>query len=366
MASRHSYNRIWGVVLYLLLKAKSILKGSINMGYRHIINVVDSHTAGDPLRLVLSGLPAIRGKTMKEKIDYLNEKFPHLLGIIMQEPRGHREMFGAILVEPLAEEADFGLIFTDTTNYYYGMCGHGTIAAATIVAEMGMVEYCEPVTEITFETGAGLVKTLVEIKDHEAVHVTIKNVPSFLYKTGIEIDLLEIGSLSVDISYGGGFFILVPVEQLGVKIETDQVRLLHSYAVNIREAVEKKTRIYYPAKPEASEEVDVFFYQKVEGEKKTYKILEILATSNQLSRSPCGTGTSALMAMLYGKGDLELQEEIKTQSFIGTEFLSRLVGEVDEGQYRAVIPQITASAYITGFNQLVVKDRDPLGLGFIF
>jgi len=336
------------------------------MSYRYVINVVDSHTAGDPLRLVVGGLPAIRGNTMKEKVDFLNERYPHLLGVVMQEPRGHREMFGAILTDPTMDEADFGLIFTDTTNYYYGMCGHGTIAAATIVTEMGMVEYCEPVTQITFDTAAGLVKARVKVKDHEAEQVTIENVPSFHYQTGIKVDLEELGSFSVDISYGGGFFIQVPVEQLGMKIEPGQIRLLHSFATSIREAVMKKTRIYYSGKPEASDEVDVFYYQGVKSDQRTYTILEILANSNQLCRSPCGTGTSALMAMLHGKGFLKLEEEIKTRSFLGTEFLGCLLGEVDEGPYRAVIPQITASAYITGFNQLVVKNKDPLGLGFIF
>lgn len=330
-----------------------------------MINVVDSHTAGDPLRLVVSGIPAVRGRTMRDKVNFLKENCNYLLGIIMQEPRGHREMFGAILVEPTMEEADFGLIFIDTANFYYGMCGHGTIAAATIVVEMGMVEYREPVTPVVFETCAGLVTARVEVKDHEVERVTIKNVPSFHYQRGIKVNLEEVGSLTVDISYGGGFFIQVPVEQMGMRIVPDEVRSLHSLASRIREAVKKENRIYYPALPEASDEIDVFYYQEIESEKKTFKVLEILVSSDQLSRSPCGTGTSALMAMLHSKGLLNMGEEIKTRSFLGTEFLGRLVDKFAEGQYSMVIPEITASAYITGFNQLVVKNKDPLKDGFL-
>jgi proline racemase len=335
------------------------------MSYRHMIHVIDSHTAGDPLRLIIGGITTLRGKTMKDKVDFLKESCPHLLGITMQEPRGHREMFGAILVEPTLEDADFGLIFMDTSNFYYGMCGHGTIAAATIVVEMGMVEYCEPVTPVVFDTCAGLVTARVEVNDHQVERVTIENVPSFHYQSGIQVDLDEVGSLTVDISYSGGFFIQVPVEQIGMKIVPNEVRSLQYLAKYIKEAVIKENKIYYSGLPEASDEIDVFYYQKFQGEKNTYKILEILLSSDQLCRSPCGTGTSALMAMLYSKGLLRVAEEIKTRSFLGTEFLAQLVAEFNEGQYKAVIPQITASAYITGFNQLVVNNKDPLGGGFL-
>jgi proline racemase len=335
------------------------------MGYRHLIHVVDSHTAGDPLRLIFGGIPAIKGKTIKEKVDYLKENCAYLLGVTMREPRGHREMFGAILVEPTREEADFGLIFMDTSTFYYGMCGHGTIAAATIVVEMGMVGYHEPITTVVFDTCYGLVAAEVEVKGHEVERVTIENVPSFHYRGGIQVNVDNIGSMTVDISYSGGFFIQVPVEQTGRRIEPREVRGLHSIAKNIHEAVLNENRVTYPSQPEASEEIDVFYYQRMGDGKNTYKILEILISSDQLCRSPCGTGTAALMAMLYSKGCLKLEEPFKTRSFLGTEFLSYLVAEVDEGQFKAVIPRVSASAYITGFNQLVVKPKDPLGSGFL-
>jgi len=339
-------------------------EGKHKMTYRHIIQVVDSHTAGDPLRLVTSGFPSIRGATIKEKVDFLNNNLSHLRRMIMLEPRGHDDLFGAILVESTTTDADFGLIFFDTETYYYGMCGHGTIAAATIIAESGMVKYQEPLTEVIFDTYCGLIKAAVRVSDNHATEVAFTNVPSFPYQSGIEIKIKEFGAVTVDIAYGGGFFILTPINEIDLEIEDSTVRLLHRLAPQIRKTVTEQFSIEHPLLPDSNEEVDVFFYHPVKNGEKTFKILEILCSSNQLTRSPCGTGTSALMAMLYSKGLLELNEELITRGFLDTEFKGRLIEEKFEGNYRAVIPEIRGSAFITGFNQLVLHKNDPLGYGF--
>jgi proline racemase len=334
------------------------------VSYRQIIQVVDSHTAGDPLRLVVSGFPAVRGATIKDKVEFLNDNLSHLRKMIMLEPRGHDDLFGAILVEPTTTVADFGLIFFDTDTYYYGMCGHGTIAAATIIAESGMVKYQEPVTEVIFDTYCGLVKAAVRVSDNHATEVAFTNVPSFLYKSSIEIKIKEFGAVTVDIAYGGGFFILTPINEINLEIEDSTVRLLHSLAPHLRETVTEQISIEHPLLPDSNEEIDVFFYHPVKSREKTFKILEILCSSNQLTRSPCGTGTSALMAMLHGKGLLGINEIVITRGFLNTEFKGRLIEEKFEGNYRAVIPEIKGSAFITGFNQLVLHKNDPLGYGF--
>lgn len=335
------------------------------MGCRHVIQVVDSHTAGDPLRLIIGGIPAIRGASIKEKIAYLIRKQPYLLKATMWEPRGHRDMFGAVLLEPTTKEADFGLVFFDTGTFYYGMCGHGTIAAATILVETGMVEYREPLTNVVFETYDGLIKAAVRVKNREALNVTITNVPSFLYREGIIVNVEGYGQISAELSYGGGFFILVQVDQLQLKIDRSGIHSLHALAPEIKKAVLAQVKPAHPRLPEATDEMDVFFFSPVSGEPHTYEVLEILTCSHQLTRSPCGTGTSALLAMLHGKKLLKLNEAIVTRGFLGTEFEGRLVGELKDGQYYMVVPEITGSAYITGFNQLVVSDRDPLGEGFL-
>lgn len=334
------------------------------MSYQHIIQVIDSHTAGDPLRLVISGLPSIKGATMKDKVNYLNKNLTNLRQMIMFEPRGHSDMFGAILTEPTDNRADFGLFFFDTNTYYYGMCGHGTIAAATIIVESGMVNYSEPLTEVVFDTYCGLVKAKANVTDHHVTSVAITNVPSFLYQSDIEIKLDGYGAVTVDIAYGGGFFILTPTSKFNMQIEASTLRLLHSLAPQIRETVTDKMSLQHPMLTDSNDEIDVFFYHPAENGKMTYKILEILCSSNQLTRSPCGTGTSALMAMLHGKGLLGLGQKIKTRGFLNTEFQGRLLEETYEGKYLAVVPEITGSAFITGFNRLVVHKNDPLGYGF--
>lgn len=335
------------------------------MSFRRMIQVIDSHTAGDALRLVTGGIPAIKGATIREKIEDLICNQPYLLNVTMREPRGHRDMFGAILLHPVSKEADFGLVFFDTGTYYFGMCGHGTIAAATIVVETGMVEYTEPVTNVVFETCEGLVRAAVKVQKGEALEVAITNVPSFIYKEEVTIDLGIHGRVLTDISYGGAFFILTPVDQLDETITPSTVHRLHALAPAIKEAVTATVAINHPELPELGEEIDVFFYAPVSGEPQTFLVLEILASSSQLTRSPCGTGTSALMAMLYSKKKLQLNETIVTRGFLGTEFKGRLVAELARGDYMKVLPEITGSAFITGFNQLVVRDRDPLGDGFL-
>lgn len=335
------------------------------MSFKQVIQVIDSHTAGDSLRLVTGGVPAVKGSTIKAKIDYLIQNQPRLLKTTMWEPRGHSDMFGALLLDPVVKEADFGLVFFDTGTYYYGMCGHGTIAAATIVVETGMVEYTEPVTNVVFETYDGLVKAAVKVRDREAIEVTITNVPSFLYRESVTIDLDSYGQIVIDISFGGAFFILTPVDQLNEVIAPSSVHKLHGLAPAIKDAVSAKISVSHPELPEVSSEIDVFYYDPVSEETQTYQVLEILASSNQLTRSPCGTGTSALMAMLHKKQILQLNEVIVTRGFLGTEFRGQLISVFADGQYLKVVPEVTGSAFITGFNQLIVKDKDPLGGGFL-
>jgi proline racemase len=335
------------------------------MNFKQMIHVIDAHTAGDPLRLVTGCIPAVKGATMKAKVEQLIRTQPQLLKTTMWEPRGHKDMFGAVLLDPVAVEADFGLVFFDTGTYYYGMCGHGTIAAATIVVETGMVEYHEPVTNVVFETYDGLVRAAVKVKNREAIEVTITNVPSFLYREGINVTIDGFDPITADLSYGGGFYILVQADHLGLQIEKLTATRLQAIAMMIKETVASQWKPVHPSLPEATDEMDVFFYAPVSGEPRTYRVLDILTNSNQLTRSPCGTGTSALLAMLHGKNLITLQEEIVTRSFLGTEFRGCLSSEFTDGQYTMVIPEVTGSAYITGFNQLVVCDRDPLGGGFL-
>ena len=188
------------------------------MKFSRSIHAVDSHTMGEPTRIVTGGIPNITGNTMAEKKTYLEENLDHLRTAIMLEPRGHNDMFGSIITQPTNDEADFGIIFMDGGGYL-NMCGHGSIGAATVAIETGMVDKQEPTTNVVMDTPAGIVKATVKVENEKVKEVSIVNVPSFLYKRDVQIEVPEIGTITFDISFGGSFFAIVNAKQLVLKFD---------------------------------------------------------------------------------------------------------------------------------------------------
>nr|MBC8446053.1 proline racemase family protein [Chloroflexota bacterium] len=207
--------------------------------FSHVISAIDSHTAGEPTRIVISGLPLIRGHTIAERWAYVHDNMDHLRRALMHEPRGHRDMFGAILTAPCHPEADWGLLFMDSGGYLT-MCGHGTIGTAIVLVEMGMAEAKEPETVIVFDTPAGLVQAHVVIEGGRAREAWIENVPSFLYRGDVPVKVPGLGQVTVDISFGGNFFALVSADQLGVTVEPSTAQQLVDLGLRIREAVNEQ------------------------------------------------------------------------------------------------------------------------------
>ncbi|WP_461205438.1 proline racemase [Clostridium sp. DL1XJH146] len=328
------------------------------------INVIDSHTMGEPTRIVVGGVPVIPGKTMSEKKEYLENNLDDLRTAIMHEPRGHKDMFGSIITQPINPEANIGIIFMDGGGYL-NMCGHGTIGAATAAVETGMVEVTEPVTEVVLEAPAGLVRASVKVEDGKAKEVSFKNVPSFLYKRDVEIDVPTVGKVTLDISFGGSFFAIVNAKQLGVKVETKNVNRLTELGLMIRDIVNKEFEIQHPENKHIKSVDLVEIYDLPTNPEATFKNVVIFG-EGQVDRSPCGTGTSAKLATLYAKGLIKENEPFVYESIIGTLFKGRIVSTAKAGEFDAIIPEITGSAYITGFNQMVIDPDDPVGKGFTF
>ncbi|SEG06142.1 proline racemase [Caloramator fervidus] len=327
------------------------------------IFAVDSHTMGEPTRVIVGGVPNIPGETMAEKKRYLEENLDYLRTAVMHEPRGHRDMFGSIITQPTTDQADLGIIFMDGGGYL-NMCGHGTIGAATIAVETGMVKVEEPYTEIVFEAPAGLVKAKVKVENGKAKEVSVVNVPSFLYKSDVEIDVKDLGKVRLDIAFGGSFFALVDSKDLGVEIRPDNVQKLTEIGLKIRDAVNKSIEIKHPVLSHIKTVDLVEIYGPATNKEANLKNVVIFG-QGQVDRSPCGTGTSAKIATLYAKGKLKMNEYFVYESILGTMFKARVIGETTVGEYKAVIPEITGSAYITGFNHFVIDPNDPLKYGFI-
>lgn len=337
------------------------------MKFNKLISVIDTHAAGEPARLVTAGIPKIPGKNMVEKKQYLIDNMDHIRKSVMFEPRGHQDMFGAFVVSPTVDEADFGLIFMDTGGYL-NMCGHNTIAGVTASIETGMVDVEEGATEkeVVVETPAGLIRATAKLaQDRLKVReVSFKNVESFLYKEDVELDVEGVGKVKLDISFGGSFFAILSADQLGVTVSPENASILKDYGLKIRDAVNAQVEIQHPTLEHIKTVDLVEIYDKPTHPEATYKNVVVFGDGN-IDRSPCGTGTSAKLATLYHKGELKVGEPFVYESILGTIFKGRILEETKLAGYNAIIPEITGSGYITGFSNYVYDPEDPLTYGFL-
>lgn len=333
------------------------------MKFSNSLHAIDSHTMGEPNRTIIGGLPAISGRTMPEKKEYLEKHLDYIRTAVMHEPRGHNDMFGSIITTPTLPEADLGIIFMDGGGYL-NMCGHGTIGAATIAVETGMVKVTEPITEIVLEAPAGLVKAKVKVEDGRAKEVSVVNVPSFLYKKDIQVELPDVGRVTFDISFGGSFFAIVKDSELKVNIGPENTNIIIERAMKLRDIINKEIEVKHPTQTHIKTVDLVEVYGKAKSDDADYQNVVIFG-SGQADRSPCGTGTSAKMATLYAKGELDINEPFVYESIIKTKFKGRILEETTVGEFKAIVPEITGSAYITGFNHLVIDEEDPVGYGFL-
>lgn len=330
--------------------------------YSKIFQVVDSHTMGESTRVILDGFPELQGDTMMARKEFLEQHYDQYRRALMLEPRGHRDMFGALLTAPVSEEADLGVIFMDSGGYL-NMCGHGSIGSATVAVETGLVPVTEPYTQVVLDTPDGIVRASVLVKNGKAVKTSILNVPSFLYRENLTLKVGSYGMVPFDIAFGGSFFALVDAQKLGLELSPEKLAGLIDLGIRLREEINRAVEIRHPYLNIHTVDL-VEFYGPASDPAADLKNVVIFG-DGQADRSPCGTGTSAKMAALYAKGALRPGEEFVYESITGSTFRGMITGEVDVEGYRAVIPQITGSAYITGFNQWVLDDDDPLRYGFL-
>lgn len=330
--------------------------------YAYRLKTIDSHTEGEATRIVYDGFPELPGETMMDKKNYLKEHYDFLRKALMLEPRGHRDMFGAVLTEPVHPEADFGVIFLDSGGCL-NMCGHGSIGTASMLVETGLVKVTEPYTEVVLDAPSGLIRTKVRVENGKAVEASILNVPAFLYKEGITVDLPGRDPITVDISFGGSFFALVDAEKLGLALEIENIEEITALGMELRSKINETVEISHPYLDIHTVDL-VEFYSHTGTPNASMKNCVIFGGA-QADRSPCGTGTSAKIATLYSKGKLKLHEKFVYESITGSLFTGEAVEEVEVAGRKAVVPQITGSAWITGLNEWVLDETDPLEYGFL-
>ncbi|MEL9914719.1 MAG: proline racemase family protein, partial [Thermoplasmatales archaeon] len=301
--------------------------------------------------------------SIAEKRDYFIKNFDSIRRALMLEPRGHKDMFGAILLPSTREDCKFGVIFIDSGGSV-DMCIHGTIGVSTALVSTGLIQYKEPITEVNLDTCAGPVEVKVRVDGGSVREVTVRNVPSFLAYSDVEIDIPGVGTVPIDIAFGGNFYAIVRAQDIGVRVQPQYAEKISKLGVLIRDIVNRKIRVEHPM----NKHINTVKLVRIIDEPMNPRAISrnaVVFGPGQIDRSPCGTGTSAEIATLYAKGLLNLDEEIVCESIIGTYFKGKAVAEVEVGNFRAVIPEVTGRAFITGIHQFIIDEEDPLKEGFL-
>jgi proline racemase len=315
-----------------------------------IVTTIDYHCEGEPFRIVNGGVDPLPGKTILEKRRYALEHLDNVRRLLVNEPRGHADMYGCFVTEPEDEGADLGVVFFHNAGYSTA-CGHGTIALVTAALETGMVEAVQPETRVTLDVPSGRVETVAAVRDGRVRHVRFRNVPSYVERAGGEIE----------VAFGGAFYASVHAPGL---VRPEHVSALIERGRAIKAELEAEREWVHPLEPELRDIYGVIFWEEESREPLTQRNVAVFA-HGEVDRSPCGSGTSARLALLDAASELPRGEPLVHRSVIGTEFEGRVVGEADVVGRPAVITEIAGAAHLTGFHQFVLEPDDPLGTGFL-
>lgn len=325
-----------------------------------VIHTVDAHVEGLPVRVVTGGVPALPGASMEERRRWFLDHSDELRTLLMCEPRGTGWMSGAILQPTTRDDADWGVLFIEVTGVL-PMCGAGTIGVATVLVDTGMVEVTEPVTTIRLDAPIGVITVDVQVEDGKATSATVRNVPSYAHALDQGVEVPGYGSLTCDLAFGGNFYAFARLDDLGIPFEAESADQLMAAGRAIMAAVDEQHPLTHPDSGFSGCEHVVFL---APGSDATHTRHALVNHPGWVDRSPGGTGTSALMAVLHARGQLDLETDFVNESFIGTSFTGRLVDTAQVGEYEAVVPTITGSAWIIATTQQMLDPTDPFPAGF--
>jgi proline racemase len=344
------------------------------MQLSNMIVAVDAHAAGEPGRVIVGGVPHVPGATIFEKKLYLETHADGLRRRMLREPRGYPALCCNLIVPPCDPAADVGLIIMEQTEYP-AMSGSNTICTVTVLIETGMVTVREPITELTLDTPAGLVRVRAEVANGKAKKVTFRNVASFATHLDAVLVLPEFGAVKVDVAYGGMFYVIADAAQFNLSLTAGEEQQIMKVGEMLKAAAREQLDVGHPENP-AIGGVSISQLSAPPAHPQAHRKNAVVVSTGafawerpqtwtaSLDRSPCGTGTCAKMAVLHAKGKLGLGHDFVHESLLGTLFTGRLIEEVCVGPYRAVVPEISGTAWITGFANYVLDPSDPFPEGF--
>ena len=339
-----------------------------------MITAVDAHACGEPGRVITGGVLDVPGHTMFEKMTYLRDHADGLRLRMLREPRGYPASNCNLILPSTHPEADAGFVIMEQVEYP-AMSGTNTICVVTTLIETGMVKVTEPITRLKLETPAGLIGVEAEVRNGKCRKVTFRNVPAFATHLDAKVEVRGLGCVTVDIAWGGMFYVIADAEPLGFRLTPDEARDIVRVAETIKAATQEQFRVVHPENPG----IAGVTIAQLSGPPSTpgahRKNTVVVSTgkldwsrpqswTGALDRSPCGTGTCAKMAAMYAKEQLPLEQDFVHEGIFGTTFTGRLIEGTRVGPYRAVVPTISGQAWITGFAQYVVDPEDPFPNGF--
>jgi trans-L-3-hydroxyproline dehydratase len=337
------------------------------------VKTIDAHAAGEPLRLIVDGFPAPKGRTMLEKREWVRRHADGLRRALMLEPRGHADMYGAVLTEPVAPGSHAGVLFMHNEGYST-MCGHGIVAVTTVALERGLLVPGGDGATVVYDAPAGTIRARASFgagqprgperseSPARVESVAFLNVPSFVLHGGMTV---KVGSrpVRVDVAFGGAFYAIVDSEAVGLPIDVAHLPELRRAGMEIKHAIEAQQTVTHPLDPGLTGIYGTIFTGPPGDDRADLRNVTIFADA-EVDRSPCGTGTAAVMAVLDAMGLLGDAARFVHESLIGTRFTGRVASRTAVGDRDAIVPEIEGSAWITGEHTFIVDDDDPLKYGF--
>jgi len=326
---------------------------------------VDAHTEGEPLRVVVSGFPCLRGRTMSERRREARRDHDTLRRALMWEPRGHADMYGCLVGPPLTDDADISVLFTHNDGFST-MCGHGIIGVVTALLETGLLDAPEVGGRegIGIDTPAGLVRATAVLQGDRVAGVSFVNVPSFAARLDATVDVPGIGAVAYDLAYGGAFYAYVEAGDFDLRLEPAEVPRLVELGRRIKEALQVHDPPEHPDAPDLGFVYGTIFVGEAQEAGHHSRNVCVFA-DGEVDRCPTGTGVSGRLAIHHARGELSADGAMVVESILGTRFRGRIVGRTRVGGLDAVVPEVTGRAWITGVNELLVDPSDPLAAGFL-
>lgn len=328
------------------------------------ITTVEMHTGGEPVRIVTDGFPHIQGDTLLAKRRHVRAELDHLRRMLMAEPRGHADMYGALLVEPDAPGADLAVLFLHNEGYST-MCGHAVIALGRFAVDRGLVAASEPETAVGIQCPCGLVSTHVEVREGRPGRVRFTSVPAFAYARDALVLTDAFGPVILDVAYGGAFYGILPAAQLGLDLQHSPLGQIVDAALQIKAAAAAQLALTHPTEPDLAYLYGIILTDELAHDGRQASANICVFADGQVDRSPTGSGVTARLALMHRRGQVAVGDSRAFRSITGAEFTGRVVATTTAGPHPAVLVEVAGEAFYTGEATFTCEPEDPLGGGFL-